>query len=67
MKKFKQIAALTIVIIWGLLILSTLVLAFIKTPEAQNIFQGLIFTDICLPVFAYALMLVYRILSNKGE
>ena len=57
MKKIKRIAALTAVIAWGLLLLVTLITAFI----------GLIFTDIIFPIVIYAMMLVYRILSHKSD
>ena len=60
MKKFKRIAALTIVILWAALIIVTLITAFIATETAHTLFKGLIFTDIVLPVVAYAMMLVYK-------
>ena len=67
MKKIKRIAALTAVIAWGLLLLVTLITAFINTDSARTLFNGLIFTDIILPIVVYAMMLVYRILSHKSD
>ena len=64
MKKFKRIAALTIVILWAALIIVTLITAFIDNETAHTLFKGLIFTDIVLPVVAYAMMLVYKYLSG---
>ena len=64
MKKIKRIAALTAVIAWGLLLLVTLITAFINTDSARTLFNGLIFTDIIFPIVIYAMMLVYRILSQ---
>ena len=58
MKKFKRIAALTIV---------TLITAFIDNETAHTLFKGLIFTDIVLPVVAYAMMLVYKYLSGRSD
>lgn len=67
MKKIKRIAALTAVIAWGLLLLVTLITAFINTDSARTLFIGLIFTDIIFPIVIYAMMLVYRILSHKSD
>lgn len=66
MNNFKRIAALAAVIIWVLLILATLVCAFI--PSANSVFKGLIFTDIALPIVIYVLMMLYKLLNkNNGE
>ena len=67
MKKFKRIAALTIVILWAALIIVTLITAFIHNETAHTLFKGLIFTDIVLPVVAYAMMLVYKYLSGRSD
>ena len=66
MKNFKRIAALTIVILWAALIIVTLITAFIDNETAHTLFKGLIFTDIVLPVVAYAMMLVYN-LSGRSD
>lgn len=50
MKKFKKAAALIIVIAWGILLLTTLITAFIDNETAHTLFKGLIFTDIVLPI-----------------
>ena len=65
MKNFKRIAALTAVVLWGILIIITLVAAFINTPAAKTLFKGLIYTDIVFPIVIYAMMMVYRFLSKK--
>jgi len=65
--KIKRVLALTIVILWGVLILSTLVISFIDTPVTNTLFRGLIYTDIVLPVVAYAMMLAYRFLTGKSK
>ena len=67
MKKFKRIAALTIVILWAALNKETLKSAFIDNETAHTLFKGLIFTDIVLPVVAYAMMLVYKYLSGRSD
>lgn len=67
MKNFKRIAALTIVILWAALIIVTLITAFIDNETAHTLFKGLIFTDIVLPIVAYAMMLVYKYLSGRSD
>lgn len=65
MKKIKRGAALTAVILWSILIIVTLITAFIDTQTARTLFKGLIFTDIVFPIVIYAMMLVYRYLSKR--
>ena len=67
MKKFKRIAALTIVILWAALIIVTLITAVIDNEKAHTVFKGLIFNEIVLPVVAYAMMLVYKYLSGRSD
>ena len=64
MKKFKKAAAL---IAWGILLLTTLITAFIDNETAHTLFKGLIFTDIVLPIVAYAMMLMYKYLSGRNH
>ena len=63
-KNVKRIAALTAIILWGLIIIATLVTAFINTETSNKIFKALVFTDIALPVVIYAMMLVYKLLNR---
>ncbi len=67
MKKIKQYAAMTAVILWGIMILATLILAFINNEACHKVFTGLLFTDIVFPVVIYAMMLVYRILTGRNN
>ena len=67
MKKFKRIAALAVVIAWAALIIITLITAFIDNETDHTLFKGLIFTDIVLPVVAYAMMLMYKYLSGRKQ
>ena len=64
MKKVKRGVA-PAVILWGVLIIVTLITAFIDTQTARTLFKGLIFTDIVFPIVIYAMMLVYRYLSKR--
>ena len=62
MKKFKRIAALAVVIAWAALIIITLITAFIDNETAHTLF-----TDIVLPVVAYAMMLMYKYISGRKQ
>lgn len=66
-KNVKRIAALTAIILWGLIIIATLVTAFINTETSNKIFKALVFTDIALPVVIYAMMLVYKLLNRTNH
>lgn len=66
LKKIKQIAALSVVILWGILILTTVIISFIDSEVTNTLFKGLIFTDIVLPVVAYAMLFVYKIFKGRG-
>jgi hypothetical protein len=65
MQKFKRIAALIIVILWVGLIIATFICAFIPNEDAHNLFMGLMFTDIGLPVVVYAMTLIAKLLKKK--
>ena len=65
MQKIKRIIALIIVILWVALIIATLVCAIIPNETALTLFVGLIYTDIGLPVVAYAMILIAKILNRK--
>ena len=66
MKRLKRFAALTAVILWGMII-ATLILAFIDNEACHKVFTGLLFTDIVFPVVIYAMTLVYKILSGRNK
>lgn len=65
MNTFKKVTTLAIVILWILLILTTLIVAFINTETARTLLKGLIVIDICLPVVGYAIRLMTHLLSKK--
>lgn len=65
MQKIKRIIALIIVILWVALIIATLVCAIISNETAHTLFVGLLYTDIGLPVVAYAMILIAKILNRK--
>ena len=59
MKRLKRFAALTAVILWGIMI--------IDNEACHKVFTGLLFTDIVFPVVIYAMTLVYKILSGRNK
>lgn len=65
MKNLKRVFALIIVILWVALIIATLICSFI--PSLHGLFVGLMYTDIGLPVVAYAIILVARILKKNED
>ena len=65
MQKIKRIIALIIVILWVALIIATLVCAIIPDETSHTLFVGLLYTDIGLPVVAYAMILITKILNRK--
>lgn len=67
MKRLKRFAALTAVILWGIMIIATLILALIDNEACHKVFTGLLFTDIAFPVVIYAMTLVYKILSGRNK
>ena len=67
MKKLKRIVAMTIIILWAILLIATLITAFVDTPEGKTLLRGLLYTDIVLPVVAYAMSLVYKFLRGRGS
>jgi hypothetical protein len=66
MKRLKRIAALAAVILWGILLIATLITAIIDNETCSTLFPGLLFTDIGLPIVIYSMMLIYRILCRKS-
>jgi hypothetical protein len=66
MKRLKRIAALAAVILWGVLLIATLITAIIDSETCNTLFPGLLFTDIVLPIVIYSMMLIYRILGRKS-
>ena len=66
MKKIKRVLALTAVVLWLALIIFTLICAISSDPALAEIFPGLIFTVIMLPIIVWAMMLVYKFLSKRS-
>ena len=67
MKQVKRILAILILIGWGVLLAATLYCAIVDTVQTRELFPGLLFTDILLPVVAYAMLLIYKYLRGRNE
>ena len=67
MNTFKRITALSIVILWAMLIITTLIVAFMNTETSRTLLKGLLVIDVCLPVVGYAIKIIANLLSNKNK
>ena len=67
MTTFKRITALAIVILWAMLIITTLIVAFMNTETSRTLLKGLLVIDVCLPVVGYAIKIMANLLSNKNK
>ncbi len=61
----KRLFAIIALCAWGVLIATTLVVAFIGTDSSRNLLTGLIFTDVILPVVIYAAILISKALRDR--
>lgn len=61
----KRLFAIIALCAWGVLIATTLVVAFIGTDSSRNLLTGLIFTDVILPVIIYAAILISKALRDR--
>ena len=67
MNTFKRSTALAIVILWAMLIITTLIVAFMNTETSRTLLKGLLVIDVCLPVVGYAIKIMANLLSNKNK
>ena len=67
MNTFKRITALAIVILWAMLIITTLIVAFMNTETSRTLLKGRLVIDVCLPVVGYAIKIIANLLSNKNK
>ena len=67
MNTFKRITALAIVILCAMLIITTLIVAFMNTETSRTLLKGLLVIDVCLPVVGYAIKIMANLLSNKNK
>jgi len=65
--KIKRIGALALVVILLGLYITTFILAFMKSPTAQKLFQGSVIATIAIPIMLYGYMLIYKYLKNRNQ
>jgi len=65
--KLKRIGALALVVLLVGLYLATFILAFMKSPAAQKLFQASAIATIALPIMLYGYMLIYKYLKNRNS
>lgn len=66
-QKFIRILALLGVLLLISLYIITLILAFMKSSEAQLLFRGSIIATIGIPVTLYMFMLIYKYLKGRND
>lgn len=64
MKKFKQIAAITGVVLLVAMYAMTLITALMKNDNWLGWFQASLFCTAAVPILIYAMQLLYRILKK---
>lgn len=67
MKKIKRILAITGVILLVSLYLITLISAITASEHSSALFQASIFSTVAIPIFLYAVGLVYRLLKKHSS
>ncbi|WP_343209886.1 hypothetical protein [Anaerolentibacter hominis] len=67
MKKLKRILALTGVILLCGLYVATLISAIFSTPATAGLFKACLFSTFFIPVFLYAILLIYRLTHKKDD
>lgn len=67
MKKFRRIFALLGVIILVLLYASTLIFAFMDSPQATNLLMASVGATILIPVLLYGMTIFTRLFKNESD
>jgi Ca2+/H+ antiporter len=67
MKKFKQIAAILVVILLISLYVITLLCAIFDPTETMAWFRASIFATVIVPVLLWAYLLIYRLVTHKDK
>ncbi len=66
MKTVKRVLAVIVVIFLVSLYIITFISAVINSPHSDSLFKASLYSTFVIPIFIYAIMLVYRLL-NKNE
>lgn len=67
MKKIKKVLAVIGVVLLVSIYIITLVSSLIDSPFAHSLFKASLFSTFAVPVFLYAVMLVYRLLKERND
>jgi uncharacterized BrkB/YihY/UPF0761 family membrane protein len=67
MKITKRVLAMIVAIILVLLYVITFVSAIIDSQHADSLFKASLYSTFAVPIFIYALMLVYRLLKDRSK
>lgn len=66
-KKFLRFLCIAGVVFLAGLYISTLVFALVQIPGSAGLFKASIYATIVVPVFLYALSMVYRLIKDKND
>lgn len=67
MKRGKRILAMAVAIVLIGMCVSTLVFAVFATPAAKEFFKVSLLATLMLPILIYVYLLLYRLITGKGE
>lgn len=67
MDNLKRFGALLVVFLLVSLYITTLILSFMNSAQAQAMFKGCIITTIGLPIVLYAYILIYKYLKGRND
>ncbi len=67
MKNLKRIGALVLALLLIGVVILTLVSAFFATPESGALFNASMFSMVALPIFLFAVILVYRLVKDRNN
>ncbi|NLC04575.1 MAG: hypothetical protein GX787_09905 [Tissierellia bacterium] len=67
MKKLTKVTAIIGVVLLISIYVITLVSSLMNSPFAHSLFKASLFSSFAIPVFLYAVMLVYRLLKKRND
>ena len=67
MKKIKRVLAVIAVILLVSMYVITFISSIIDSPNADSLFKASLYATFVVPVFIYAVMLVYRLVKKKSD
>lgn len=67
MKNAKRIGALILIALLIGLVILFFISALFATPESAAFFNASLFSIVAIPIFLFAIVLVYRLVKNKSE